>query len=168
MSPGDGERITAIKTLYLPLENEEVLVIFKERSTYMLTGNDADTFTLQKVSGEFGAVSHQSVVQAGSELLFLSREGITSLSTATVQGNLTTGFISDRIRPAIDGLNRQATRYNWALDTWTTQYDGRGGVVKQILVRESQQVRAGQPMLLFNDVEARANVDSILLHSSCF
>lgn len=34
-----------------------------------------------------------------------------------------------------------------------------GGVVKQILVREGQQVRAGQPMLLFNDVEARAAVE---------
>lgn len=34
-----------------------------------------------------------------------------------------------------------------------------GGVVKQILVKEGQKVRAGQPMLLFNDVEARANVD---------
>lgn len=34
-----------------------------------------------------------------------------------------------------------------------------GGVVKQILVREGQLVRAGQPMLLFNDIEARAAVD---------
>jgi len=33
------------------------------------------------------------------------------------------------------------------------------GVVKSILVKEGQQVRAGQPMLLFNDVEARAAVD---------
>ena len=33
------------------------------------------------------------------------------------------------------------------------------GVVKQILVKEGQQVRAGQPLLLFNDVEARAAVD---------
>jgi HlyD family type I secretion membrane fusion protein len=33
------------------------------------------------------------------------------------------------------------------------------GVVKQILVREGQYVRAGQPLLLFNDVEARAAVD---------
>ncbi|MBL8772026.1 MAG: HlyD family type I secretion periplasmic adaptor subunit [Phenylobacterium sp.] len=33
------------------------------------------------------------------------------------------------------------------------------GYVKQILVREGQQVRAGQPLLLFNDVEARAAVD---------
>ncbi|WP_293380771.1 HlyD family type I secretion periplasmic adaptor subunit [Phenylobacterium sp. SCN 70-31] len=33
------------------------------------------------------------------------------------------------------------------------------GIVKQILVKEGQQVRAGQPLLLFNDVEARAAVD---------
>ena len=33
------------------------------------------------------------------------------------------------------------------------------GYVKQILVREGQLVRAGQPLLLFNDVEARAAVD---------
>lgn len=33
------------------------------------------------------------------------------------------------------------------------------GTVKQILVSEGQQVRAGQPLLLFNDVEARAAVD---------
>lgn len=33
------------------------------------------------------------------------------------------------------------------------------GTVRQILVREGQQVRAGQPLLLFNDVEARASFD---------
>jgi HlyD family type I secretion membrane fusion protein len=33
------------------------------------------------------------------------------------------------------------------------------GIVKQILVTEGQQVKAGQPLLLFNDVEARAAVD---------
>ena len=32
------------------------------------------------------------------------------------------------------------------------------GVVKQILVTEGQRVRAGQPLLLFNDVESRAAV----------
>jgi HlyD family type I secretion membrane fusion protein len=33
------------------------------------------------------------------------------------------------------------------------------GYVKQIVAREGQLVRAGQPLLLFNDVEARAAVD---------
>lgn len=34
-----------------------------------------------------------------------------------------------------------------------------GGTVKQILVKEGQLVRAGQPLLLFNDIEARAAFD---------
>ncbi|MGA0608259.1 HlyD family type I secretion periplasmic adaptor subunit [Phenylobacterium sp. VNQ135] len=34
-----------------------------------------------------------------------------------------------------------------------------GGTVRQILAREGQLARAGQPLLLFNDVEARATVD---------
>jgi HlyD family type I secretion membrane fusion protein len=34
-----------------------------------------------------------------------------------------------------------------------------GGTVRQILVGEGQRVRAGQPLLTFNDVEARAAVD---------
>jgi HlyD family type I secretion membrane fusion protein len=34
-----------------------------------------------------------------------------------------------------------------------------GGTVKQILVQEGQRVRAGQPLLTFNDVEARAAYD---------
>lgn len=49
------------------------------------------------------------------------------------------------------------------------------GVVKQILVTEGQRVRAGQPLLLFNDVEARAAVavlqnqyDSLLAQNTRF
>ncbi|MFL5295185.1 MAG: HlyD family type I secretion periplasmic adaptor subunit [Phenylobacterium sp.] len=34
-----------------------------------------------------------------------------------------------------------------------------GGTIKQILVREGQHVRAGQPLITFNDVEARAAFD---------
>jgi len=35
----------------------------------------------------------------------------------------------------------------------------QGGTVRQILVREGQHVRAGQPMILFDDVEPRAATD---------
>src|SRR5437868_3418315 len=34
-----------------------------------------------------------------------------------------------------------------------------GGTIKQILVQEGQHVRAGQPLITFNDVEARAAYD---------
>lgn len=115
VSPGDGEKITALKTLFLPNSNEELLIIFKERSTYLLSGNDPDTFTLQKISGEFGAVSHQGVIIVGNELMFLSPEGITSLSTATTQGNIITGFLSSAIQPQIASLNRSALGGSFAV-----------------------------------------------------
>jgi hypothetical protein len=140
VSPGDGEKITALKTLFLPLNNEEVLVIFKENSTYILSGDDADTFTLQKISDEFGAVSHQSVILVGNELMFLSKEGVTSLSTATNQGNITTGFLSDRIRPQIDTLNRSVLLASFAVhlrnrqEVWWFVADGSATQNQTVLV----------------------------------
>ncbi len=115
VSPGDGDKITAIKTLFLPNTNEEILIIFKERSTYMLTGNDATNFALQKVSCEFGAVSHQSVILVGNDLMFLSQEGVTSLTTSTTQGNIVTGFLSNAIQPQITRLNRNALGQSFAI-----------------------------------------------------
>ena len=115
VSPGDGQKITALKSMYLPLENEEVLVIFKERSTYLMTGSDADTFAIQKLSDEFGAASQQSVVLVGNELFFLTYEGITALSTATLQGNITSSFISDKIRPQINTLNKTKLSESFAI-----------------------------------------------------
>ncbi len=105
VSPGDGESITGLKTLFLPVENEEVLVVFKDNSTYVLSGKDANSFTLQKISDEFGVVNNRSIVLIGNELIFLSKEGVTSLSTATVQGNIITGFLSDKIRKLINNMN---------------------------------------------------------------
>jgi hypothetical protein len=115
ISPGDGEKVTGLKTLFLPLLNEEVLVIFKERSTYVLSGIDVDTFSVQKISDEFGAVSHRSMVLVGNELMFLSPEGITALSTATAQGNITTHFLSSRIKTQIENLNRGKLSESFAL-----------------------------------------------------
>ncbi len=115
ISPGDGEKITGLKTLFLPLLNEEVLVIFKERSTYVLSGSDVDTFAVQKMSDEFGAVSHRSIVLVGNELMFLSPEGITALSTATAQGNVTTLFLSNAIKAQIENLNRSQLGQSFAI-----------------------------------------------------
>lgn len=140
VSPGDGEKITALKTLFLPLSNEEILVVFKERSTYVLMGSDADTFALQKVSDEFGAVNHRAVALVGNELMFLSYEGVTALSTATIQGNLTTGMLSDRIKPQIDNLNRLMLKDAFALhlrnrqEVWWFVPDGSASQNQTVLV----------------------------------
>ncbi len=140
VTPGDGQKITALRTLYLPLESAEILVIFKERSTYILAGHDADTFILQKVSDEFGAVSHRSVVRVGNELMFLSREGVTSLTTATVQGNITASFMSSRIQPQVNNLNAGKLSDSFAVhlrnrqEVWWAVPDGGSTRNQRILV----------------------------------
>jgi hypothetical protein len=115
VAPGDGDRITGLKTLYLPIDNEEVLVIFKERSIYLLTGHDADTFALQKLTSAIGASSHQGIVLLGNDLYFLSSEGISTLSTATLQGNLAAGSISQKVTSQIANLNRSALSGSFAV-----------------------------------------------------
>ncbi len=115
VSPGDGQKITGLKTLYLPVDSTEILVIFKERSTYILTGTDADNFSLHQVSGEFGAVGPRSIVVVGNELMFLSQEGVTTLSTATVQGNITANFISSKVQPQFNQLNSNKLSNSFAI-----------------------------------------------------
>jgi hypothetical protein len=140
ISPGDGEKITALKTLFLPLLNEEVLVIFKEQSTYVLSGIDVDTFAVQKVSDEFGAVSHRSLTLVGNELMFLSTEGVTSLSTATAQGNIITQFLSSQIQEQITNLNRNQLSQSFAVhlrnrqEVWWFVADGSSPQNQTVLV----------------------------------
>jgi hypothetical protein len=107
VSPGDGQKITGLKTLYLPLENTEVLVIFKQRSVYLLQGSDADTFTLQKLAEETGAVGPDAILPLGNALMFLSEVGMMALSTdqAQTQGSLQRGLISKKIQPLTQRLN---------------------------------------------------------------
>lgn len=140
VSPGDGQRITGLKNMFLPLTNEEVLVIFKEQSTYLLIGTDADNFTLQKLSDEFGAVNSHCAIEVGNELLFLSREGITALSTATSQGNISTGFISHKIQRIINQLNTTYLDKSFALhlrnrqEVWWFVPEGSSTTNNQVLV----------------------------------
>ncbi len=106
ISPGDGDQITGLKTLYLPMQNEEVLVIFKARAIYLLLGHDADAFTVQKLSGAIGAVSGRTVVQLGNDLLFLSENGISTITTVTLEGNIASATLSEKLTPLINTFNK--------------------------------------------------------------
>lgn len=105
VSPGDGDKITALRRLFLPLTNEEVLLIFKQRSVYVLTGQDSLSFELQQLSGVVGAVSQQAVLQIGQDIFFFSEQGVNSLNTTTFQGNLKLGSLSQVIDKQLQLLN---------------------------------------------------------------
>ncbi len=117
-----------------------MLVIFKARSIYLLTGHDADTFALQKVTDSMGAVSHASIVQVGNDLLFLSTGGISSLTTATLQGNLATGEVSQKLAAQMNRLNESALKNAFAVhlpsrnEVWWFVPEGSALENKRVLV----------------------------------
>jgi hypothetical protein len=89
--------------------NNSTIACFKTNSIYIVSniyGNLAD-ITLDEVTREYGAVGRKSVVQVGSDVVFLSsKRGVTSLGIAD-NGKVTAVDVplSDPIQPLIDRIN---------------------------------------------------------------
>ena len=76
----EQEVITGLKSF------REQLVIFTDRSIYLLTGGTDETFKLFKAVGGIGCVAPNSIVEAGGVLYFMARDGIYGFTGANEQG----------------------------------------------------------------------------------
>ncbi|MEB3246167.1 MAG: hypothetical protein VKJ06_09325 [Vampirovibrionales bacterium] len=167
IAPGDGQKITALKPLFLPLDSIEVLVIFKERAIYMLQGQDGDTFTVQKISDSSGAAGPDAVVTLGGTLLFLDESGVSAFSTEGAQGALQQGLggaLSKSISALLQRLNRSALGNAFALhdaareQLWWVVPDGSASRNNRVLVQHVA-LRAQQPAWSLREgFEARCGV----------
>ena len=89
--------------------NNSTIACFKTNSIYMvynIYGNMAD-ITLDEVTREYGAVSKNSIVQVGDDVVFLSsKKGVTSLGVAQ-NGKVSAVDVpmSEPIQPLIDRIN---------------------------------------------------------------
>tara|TARA_R100000808_G_scaffold1261_1_gene5919 strand:- start:368 stop:2869 length:2502 start_codon:yes stop_codon:yes gene_type:complete len=89
--------------------NNSTVACFKTNSIYIVSniyGNLSD-ITLDEVTREYGAVGRNSIVQVGSDVVFLSsKRGVTSLGIAD-NGKVTAVDLplSDPIQPLIDRIN---------------------------------------------------------------
>lgn len=75
---GDGDPITGLFSWF-----GYKLVVFKERSTWIVEADptqDPADWVIQVLSGNIGCVSHRSIASVGADVLFLSRDGVRSLS----------------------------------------------------------------------------------------
>lgn len=75
---GDGDPIVALCPWY-----DFKLVVLKERSIWVIDANPAQNvsdWAISLISDRVGCVGHKSVEQVGSDVYFLSREGIQSVS----------------------------------------------------------------------------------------
>ena len=76
LNTGSNDRVVAIAAF-----NSTTLVVFKERSVLAVENlyGDLGTVRLTEVTREFGCVAPNSVVNTGSDLIFLSQRGVISL-----------------------------------------------------------------------------------------
>ena len=119
--PADGQRIVGARSMHIPASNNSQLVIFKNRSTYVLTGSsaqfgDADFFQVVLLNQNYGALNNRVIVQVGNDLLTLNEFGITSYSTANQSGTLQPLAIeSDRVKDVIGRINLNAASKCWGI-----------------------------------------------------
>lgn len=118
---GDGAQITGAKSIHVPLTNQSQLLIFKDRSTYLLKGSsaksgDADLFVVVKVNGNYGAISNRCILQVGNDVLAFNEFGITAFSGANTSGTIQPVAIgSDMVKAEIAKMNLTEKGKSWGV-----------------------------------------------------
>lgn len=141
VSPGDGEVVTAMRSVNIPALGQQYLVIWKNRSIYALSGDTPLTFDLQVLNKSYGCVNNRCVVQVGTDFLFLGERNIYSLTTATQSGNLQPKAIGSRkVKDTLAQLNTTEKDKCWAVylkdrdEVWFGIPTGSSNDVDTILV----------------------------------
>ena len=96
----DGDRVTGLKSY------AGQLVVFKEKSFSVLSGDSPENFLLREVSTEYGCLSHRAIAVYEDFLTFLDRKGIAIYNGANVQ------IMSNAIEPTFNAMNPQAALNN--------------------------------------------------------
>lgn len=103
---GEGEKITGIHTM-----QGSWLAVFKENSIWMIdaqpTATSAAAWSYTKVTGGIGCVGPRAAVRYGTDLFFLSREGIRTLQRMAAVGGQyeITPPLSQPVQDIIDRIN---------------------------------------------------------------
>jgi len=121
VGPLDGQRIVGAKSFMIPSTNQDVLVIFKDRSIYQLTGasgllSDSDAFQIVRVNSDYGAFNNRCIVPFGSDLLALNEYGVISIRGQQSSGDLMVDIIgSDLVRDMVERINLSAKEQCWGI-----------------------------------------------------
>lgn len=110
----DTDRITGLAAF------QGIVVVFKERSIWLISGNSPSTFFVRKVKPGVGCRSHHSIVNIGDVLLFLAEDGFYAFDGANADR---IGSERDPIGPAVRGRNFARDRY------CVGTYDFNGGAI---------------------------------------
>lgn len=94
----DGEPLTGMKNF------SGGLVLFKENSFHVLTGDDPSSFAIKQISQEYGCLNNRSIAQFQDVLIFLDKRGIVEFNGSNIN------LISTKIDPLFKRINLDAAR----------------------------------------------------------
>jgi hypothetical protein len=99
INAGDGDKVTGFSKF------QNVLVIFKERSTFQLTFDSSGNPSVTQITAARGAVSHKSIDTVDNDVFFLSRDGFYVLGNEpNYYSAIRTNELSVRVKPIIDTI----------------------------------------------------------------
>lgn len=109
----DRQKITTLATLF------DELVIFRDRSLYVLTGSSPSDIVVRKVSDDFGCIAPRTVKQVGNLLLFYSSQGWAAYTSGGIVDR-----ISDNLEDTVSNIanpdDMQSALYFDDKMYWTT------------------------------------------------
>lgn len=112
VNPNDGDEITGLASI-----NDE-LFVFKKNSIWTITGWSGSTFDATTAAGQntnsklygYGTVSHQSIINTGRDLYYLSFLGgiphIRSFQQTLFAETIEQGIVSFDVEGTLDGFNK--------------------------------------------------------------
>lgn len=96
----DGDVVTGLRA-YLAQ-----LVIFKQRSFHVLSGDDPTNFALREITDQYGCISGRAIATYQNIMMFLDQKGIVQYNGANYE------IISNKIEPVFQRMNLAAARDN--------------------------------------------------------
>lgn len=103
----DGQKITSITNVFIPGQLEPVILVGKESSVGVITGDGTleNPFTYIKINADVGITGFRQTVQYGQNVAYLTRQGVTSYRTDLENVNLRYTFISEKVRDKFTALD---------------------------------------------------------------
>lgn len=104
----DGQKITAISEFFIPGELEPVIIVAKEKSIGVVTGDGTATnpFTFSKISNDLGVYGFRQIVQWEQDAAFLTQRGISSYRSTLANQNIQQTLLSRNITNQFTGLSQ--------------------------------------------------------------
>lgn len=103
----DGQKITSIAKFYIPGQLQPVILVGKERSFGLVTGDGTvnSPYTFAKIKFDVGVPGFRQIVQFGQDAAFLTPQGPVSYQAAIDSVNLKEAFLSRKIFDQFTGLS---------------------------------------------------------------